>query len=93
MLHIYAFSTLSLLTVPSPKLIKFGKLKKKTVPQLNTAQKLVSEGSHFRGLYIESKVRKLCISQGFSQRVIISLFISISRFIFQLFLNLSMDMC
>ena len=40
-----------------PKLLNFPKLQ---------TQQLSNEWSHFRVLYMESKVRKLCITQGFT---------------------------
>ena len=60
--------TLSILTVPTPKLINFlnyilGKLKNK---QHHSKVQLSNEWSHFGVLPIESKVRKICISQGFT---------------------------
>ena len=42
------------------KLDNWGKLKK------STAQQLSNEWSHFRILSLESKLRKLCITQGFT---------------------------
>ena len=44
---------------------KLGKIEQQIAPMQSTAQQLSNLWSHFRALYIESKVRKLCITQGF----------------------------
>ena len=41
-----------------------SKIDKQTASQKITAQQLSSEWSHFKVLSTESKVRKLCITQG-----------------------------
>ena len=48
-----------------PNVPRLRKIERQTVPQLSTAQQLSNEWSHFRVLYMVSKVRKLCITQGF----------------------------
>ena len=49
-----------------PKLQIGKKIEKQTVSQSGTAEQLSNEWAHFRVLTIESKVRKLCITQGFT---------------------------
>ena len=61
--------TLSLLAVPSPKWLNFLKLqrgniykKMQTLPQLNPAQRLSNAWSHLRGLSVELKVGRFCVT-------------------------------